>query len=94
MTDRGSQLLQTVGVLILGIALTLTGYFSRIPGFMEEIWWIPFALGIVLIVIGLVGIGSHATQPTELPCPYCGQKIVARRRGLRDHLRLFRTDEE
>lgn len=94
MSDRASQILQTVGTIILGVALTLMGYFSRSPGFMDEIWWIPFALGILLIVMGLAGIGFYASQPGKLACPYCGGKIVPRRQGFRDHLHLVRPDEE
>ncbi|MFU8796634.1 MAG: hypothetical protein ACNA7X_04990 [Dehalococcoidia bacterium] len=93
MSDRVSQITQTVGIIILGIALTLMGHFSRTPGFMDDIWWIPFALGLLLIVVGLVGIGFYASQPNELPCPHCGEKIVARRQGFRDHLHLTRPDE-
>ncbi len=94
MSDRASQVTQTVGITILGIALTLMGHFSRSPGFMERIWWIPFALGILLIVVGLAGIGFYASQPRKISCPYCGEKIVPKRRGFRDHLYLTRSDED
>jgi hypothetical protein len=94
MSDRVSQITQTIGIIILGIALTLMGHFSRTPGFMDDIWWIPFALGILLIVVGLAGIGFYASQPIELPCPHCGEKIVPRRQGFKDHLHLARPDEE
>lgn len=94
MSDRASQILQTVGTIILGVALTLMGYFSRSPGFMDEVWWIPFALGILLIVMGLAGIGFYASQPSKLACPYCGEQTVPKRRGLRDHLYLVRSDED
>ncbi len=94
MSDRASQITQTVGIIILGVALTLMGHFSRTPGFMDDIWWIPFALGILLIAVGLAGIGFYASQPTELPCPHCGEKTVPKRQGFRDHLHLMRPDEE
>jgi hypothetical protein len=94
MSDRASQILQTVGTIILGVALTLMGYFSRSPGFMEEIWWIPFALGILLVVMGLAGIWFYTSQPGKLACPHCGEKIVPKRRGFRDHLYLSKSDED
>ncbi|GEM_PF-1990705 len=94
MSDRVSQITQTVGIIILGVALTLMGHFSRTPGFMDDIWWIPFALGILLIVVGLAGIGFYASQPKVLPCPHCGGEIVPKRQGFRDHLHLTVPDAE
>ncbi len=94
MSDRASQIIQTVGVTILGVALTLMGYFSRSPGFMDNIWWIPLSLGILLIVMGLAGIWFYSSQPDKLPCPYCGEQTIPKRQGFRDHLYLSRSEED
>ena len=94
MSYKTNDILVTVMMMVLGGFLTLIGYsLLEFPGAMETIWWAPLGLGILAILLGLVSIGFVATQPTKIPCPYCGEKIVPKCRAT-GHLRLSRLDED
>jgi len=61
---------------------------------MEEIWWMPFALGAVILLGSLISIGFVATQPTKIPYPYCHEKVLPKVRMMSGHLHLSRADED
>jgi hypothetical protein len=81
-------------LILVGVAWLLTGYASRLPGLMEEIWWMPFALGGVILLGSLISIGFVATQPTKMPCPYCHEKVLPKVRMMSGHLHISRPDED
>jgi DNA-directed RNA polymerase subunit RPC12/RpoP len=51
-------------------------------------------VGIALVVVGIVSIGSTARQDVELDCPHCGGKIVPRVKSSTSHLYLTTVEEE
>ena len=93
MSYRANDTLVLVMLMVIGGFLTLMGFASRWPGFMEEIWWLPLGSGILIVLVSLVAIGFVATQPTKIPCPYCHEKIVPKVR-INGHLRFSRLDED
>ena len=93
MSYRAHDTLVLVMMVLIGGFLTLIGFVSRWPGFMEEFWWGPLGLGICIILLSLVNIGFVATQPTKIPCPYCHEKMLPKVR-MNGHLRLSRLDED
>jgi len=93
MSYRTYDIWVLVMLIVMGVAWVVIGFVSRSPGFMEEIRWIPFALGIVTLLGSLISIGFVATQPTKIPCPYCHENIVPKVR-MNGHLRLSKLDED
>ena len=67
MTYKAYDVLVLVMVLIVGIFLTLMGFWLATPGFGEAIWWLVMGLGVWMLLVGLISIGFTATQPTEVP---------------------------
>ena len=94
MSYRTADILTLVLITILGGAFVAVGLLSRRPDLMEDIWWIVVAFGGAILLSCLVSIGFVATQPTEMPCPYCNEKIVPKARTMSGHLRLSRLDED
>lgn len=93
MSYRTYDIWILVMLLVVGAVFAGMGWVSRSPGFVERIWWLPFGLGIVILLLALVNIGFVATQPTKIPCPYCNEKVVPKVR-MNGHLRLSRLDED
>ena len=93
MSYRTNDIWVLVMMMLIGVAFVLIGWVSRIPGFMEEIWWVPLALGATILLVSLIAIGFVATAPTKIPCPYCHEQIVPKVR-MNGHLRLSRLDED
>jgi hypothetical protein len=94
MSYRTYNIWILVMLILVGVAWLLTGYASRLPGLMEEIWWMPFALGGVILLGSLISIGFVATQPTKMPCPYCHEKVLPKVRMMSGHLHISRPDED
>jgi hypothetical protein len=61
---------------------------------MEQIWWAPLGLGILILLLSFINVGFVATQPTKIPCPYCHEKILPKVRIATGHLHLSRLDED
>jgi hypothetical protein len=61
---------------------------------MEEAWPIVVGVGAAILLVCLGSVGFAATQPREIPCPYCKEKIVPKVRTLSGHLELSRLDED
>jgi len=93
MSYRAYDILMLIMLIIIGGFLLLMGFVSRLPGLMEEIWFLPLAAGALILLLSLVNIGFVATQPTKIPCPYCNEKIMPKVR-MSGHLRLSRLDED
>ena len=93
MSYRTYDVLVLLLVMVVGAAFIGIGFASRLPGFIEEVWGLPLAVGGVILLLSLVNIGFVATQPTKISCPYCKEKVVPKVR-MNGHLRLSRLDED
>jgi DNA-directed RNA polymerase subunit RPC12/RpoP len=94
MTYRGYDILTAVVWMVLGAALVVLGLFLRRPDFGEAIWWVVGAVGIALVVVGVVSIIFTMKQPTEMQCPHCGGRIAPRVKPDTSHLYLAKAEEE
>ena len=94
MSYRTADILTVVLLGILGAGFVGIGLLSRRPELLKDVWWIVVAFGGAILLSCLVSIGFVATQPTEMPCPYCNEKIVPKVRSMSGHLRLSRLDED
>jgi hypothetical protein len=94
MSYRTNDILVLVMLIFIGVGFAVIGLVSRIPGFMEQNWWAPLGIGILIFLVSLINIGFVATEPTKIPCPYCHEKIVPKVKSMSGHLRLSRLDED
>jgi hypothetical protein len=94
MTYKRYDILTVLVWVVLGAALIVLGLFLRRPDFGERVWWVVMGVGIALVVVGIVSIGSTARQDVELDCPHCGGKIVPRVKSSTSHLYLTTVEEE
>jgi low temperature requirement protein LtrA len=94
MTYKRYDILTVLVWVILGAALIVLGLFLRRPDFGERVWWVVMGVGIALVVVGIVSIGSTARQDVELDCPHCGEKVVPRVKSSTSHLYLTTVEEE
>jgi DNA-directed RNA polymerase subunit RPC12/RpoP len=94
MTYKRYDILTVLVWVVLGAALIVMGLFLRRPDFGERVWWVVMGVGIALVVVGIVSIGSTARQDVELDCPHCGGKIVPRVKSSTSHLYLTTVEEE
>ena len=94
MTYKRYDILTVLVWVILGAALIVLGLFIRRPDFGGAVWWVVMGVGIALLVVGIVSIGSTAKQAIELDCPHCGGKIVPRVKSSTSHLYLTKREEE
>ena len=95
MTYKAYNIMVLVLLRVVCVALIALGLEVRKLGVGQAIWWSAVGLGIVALVISLVSIGFTAIRTSEMPCPHCGKKIVARvKLGLGSgHLYLSRKEE-
>lgn len=93
MSYRINDTMGLVLMMLLGASLVGIGFMSRTPDGMEKIWWAPLGVGIAILATCLIEIGFVATEPREIACPYCSEKIVPKV-GMSGHLRLSRLDED
>jgi len=94
MSYRTGDILTVVLLGILGAAFIGIGLLARTPGPLTHNWWVVVAFGGAILLSCLVSIGFVATQPKNLPCPYCNEKIVPKVGTLSGHMRLSRSDED
>ena len=94
MTYKRYDILTVLVWVVLGAALIVLGLFLRRPDFGERVWWVVMGVGIALVVVGIVSIGSTARQDVELDCPHCGEKVVPRVKSSTSHLYLTTVEEE
>lgn len=94
MTYKRYDILTVLVWVILGAALIVLGLFLRRPDLGERVSLVVMAVGIALVVVGIVSIAFSARQPVELNCPYCGARVVPRVKSSTSHLYLTTVDEE
>jgi DNA-directed RNA polymerase subunit RPC12/RpoP len=94
MTYKRYDILTVLVWVILGAALIVLGVFLRRPDFGRAIWWVVMAVGIALAIVGLVSIAFSMRQETDVECPYCGGKVVARVKSSTSELYLSKYEEE
>jgi hypothetical protein len=78
MSYRVYHLITLILLRLAGVSILSLGVELRKLGVGPAIWWSAVGWGIVVLVISLVFIGFTVMRTSELPCPDCGGKIVAR----------------
>ena len=94
MTYKRYDMLTVLVWVILGAALIVLGVFLNRPDFGERVWWVVMAVGVALVVVGIVSIIFSTKQDEELDCPHCGGKVVPRVKSSTSHLYLETAEEE
>ena len=95
MTYKAYNLINLVLLRLAGVSILALGFELRNLGVGPAIWWSAVGWGIAVLVVSLVFIGFTVIRTSEMPCPGCGEKIVARvKLGLGSgHLYLSRKEE-
>ena len=95
MTYKTYHLITLILLRLAGVSIVLLGYEMRNLGVSQAIWWSAIGWGIVVLLVSLVFIGFTVIRTSEMLCPDCGGKIVARvKLGLGSgHLYLSRKKE-
>jgi hypothetical protein len=95
MTYKAYHLITLILIRLAGVSIIVLGYEMRSLGISQAIWWPVVGWGIVVLVVSLVFIGFTVIRTSEMTCPDCGKKIVARvKLGLGSgHLYLSRKKE-
>ena len=78
MTYKAYNLLVLILVRVCGVALIAFGLETRKLALGQTIWWSEVVLGIVVLAVSLVTVGLTATRTTEIHCPHCGKKLMAK----------------
>lgn len=87
MSIRTGAIIQTLGMLGVGIFLTVMALVGRLsPG-------LTAGIGVAIITVSLIQFGFAVTHPARTPCPYCSQKILPKVRESNGHLYLTRLDD-
>ena len=95
MTYKAYHLITLILLRLAGVSILLLGFEARKLGAGPAIWWSVVGWGIAVLVVSLVFIGFTVIRTSEMTCPDCGEKIVARvKLGLGSgHLYLSRKKE-
>jgi hypothetical protein len=95
MTYKAYHLITLILIRLAGVSIIVLGYEMRSLGISQAIGWLAIGWGITVLVVSLVFIGFTVTRTSEMTCPDCGKKIVARvKLGLGSgHLYLTRKKE-
>ncbi len=95
MTYKAYHLISVILIRLAGVSIILLGIVLKKLGAGPSIWWPAVGWGIAVCVISLVFIGFTVISTSEMTCPDCGKKIVARvKLGLGSgHLYLSRKKE-
>jgi hypothetical protein len=95
MTDKVYNLITLILLRLAGVSIVLLGFEARNLGAGPAIWWSAVGWGIAVLVVSLVFIGFTVTRTSDMQCPHCEGKIVARvKLGLSSgHLYLSRKKE-
>ncbi|MFC1929053.1 hypothetical protein ACFLXK_05600 [Chloroflexota bacterium] len=95
MTYKAYHLISLILIRLAGVSIILLGVVLERLGAGPAIWWPAVGWGIAVCVISLVFIGVTVISTSEMKCPDCGKKIVARvKLGLGSgHLYLSRKKE-
>ena len=94
MTYKVYHLITLILLRLAGVSILLLGFELRKLGVASAIWWSAVGWGIAVLVVSLVFIG-FTVSTSEMTCPDCGKKTVARvKLGLGSgHLYLSREKE-
>jgi hypothetical protein len=94
MTYKAYHLITLILLRLAGVSIVLLGIALKELGAGPVIWWPAVGWGIVVLIVSLVFIG-FTVSTSEMTCPDCGKKIVARvKLGLGSgHLYLSRKKE-
>ena len=95
MTYKACHLITLILLRLAGVSIVLLGFVARDLGAGQAVWWSAVGWGIAVLIVSLVFIGVTVTRTSEMTCPDCGKKIVARvKLGLGSgHLYLSRKKE-
>ena len=95
MTYKVYHLITLILLRLAGVSILALGFELRKLGIEPAIWWSAVGWGIVVLVVSLVFIGFTVIRTSEMPCPDCEKKVVARvKLGLGSgHLYLSRKNE-
>ena len=87
------HLITLILLRLAGVSIIALGVERKVNS-GEPVWWFAAGWGIVVLVLSLVFVGFTVTPTSEMPCPDCGKKIVARvKLGLGSgHLYLSRKE--
>ena len=78
MTYKAYHLITLILIRLAGVSIILLGIVLRDLGAGPAIWWSAVGWGIAVLVVSLVFIGFTVTRTSEMTCPDCEKKIVAR----------------
>ncbi len=78
MTYKAYHLITLILLRLAGVSIVLLGFVAKNLGAGQAIWWSVVGWGIAVLVVSLVFIGFTVTSTSEMTCPHCGKKIVAR----------------
>jgi len=95
MTYKAYHLISLILIRLAGVSIIALGVERKLNS-GEPVWWFAVGWGIVVLVLSLIFIGFTVTPTSEMPCPDCGGKVVARvKLGLGSgHLYLSRKEEK
>jgi hypothetical protein len=77
MTYKAYHLITLILLRLAGVSIILLGIVLKKLGSGPAIWWPVVGWGIVVLIVSLVFIGFTVSK-SEMTCPACGKKIVAR----------------
>ena len=94
MTYKAFHLITLILLRLAGVSIILLGFVAKNMGAGQAIWWSAIGWGIAVLIVSLVFIG-FTVSTSEMTCPDCGKKVVARvKLGLGSgHLYLSRKKE-
>jgi hypothetical protein len=77
MNYRTYQLIAMVLLRLASVTIIAMGVES-LSHTHNSLWWLVIAWGIVVAGASLVFVGLTVTRTSEVTCPDCGEKAVAR----------------
>ncbi len=78
MAYKAYNLITLVLVRLAGVSIVCLGFELGNLGVGQAIWWSVVGWGVAVLVISLVFLGFTVTRTSEMTCPECGKKVVAR----------------
>jgi hypothetical protein len=78
MTYKAYHLITLILIRLAGVSIIVLGFEAGNLGLGQAIWWPAVGWGIAVLVVSLVFIGFTVIRTSEMTCPDCEKKIVAR----------------
>lgn len=89
MSYKAYDFLVLAALGLLGLAFVGAGALTTTAAFpINILGWGEVAVGILLSLLTISSIGFTATQPKEISCPHCGQKMTPKVKLGSGHLHL------